>query len=183
MTTTITIKFILFVSLIFTIYSCSNNSGSNNNKNSYDNPFEYCKSIGSIDKPGSEYTGPQVPDIIAEELKKDSGAPDTATVEDFKRGTTWRCMDGKVSACFVGANIPCDEKADTSNEPNEGMVNYCKSNPDSEFIPAYASGRTTVYEWKCSGGKTIIGKQIVEVDKAGYQKSFWYKIHPDKQYY
>ena len=87
-------------------------------------------------------------------------------------------MDGSVYDCNVGANIPCGEKADTSKEPNEGMVNYCKDNANSDFIPMYASGRATVYEWKCDGTEPAILKQMQEVDQAGYIKGIWYKIDP-----
>lgn len=87
-------------------------------------------------------------------------------------------MDGEVYACNVGANLPCTEKADTSKKPNEGMINYCKENSNAEFIPAYASGRSTVYEWKCEGTKPEIVKQVIDADSAGYQKNIWYEISP-----
>lgn len=144
----------------------------------YENPFEYCKAVGNIDAPGPEYTGPKVPDAIADKLRKDMGVSDSMPAEMFNDGTYWRCMDGNVYACNVGNNLPCQEKADLSKEPNQGMLNYCGDNPDAEFIPMYASGRTTVYEWKCDNGTPEIIKQISETDKAGYIKNIWYEIEP-----
>ncbi len=144
----------------------------------YDNPFEYCKAVGTIDKPGSDYTGAEVPESIADGLKKAFGAPESSTLDDFKRGTYWRCMDGKVYACNVGANLPCYEKANLDKTPNEGMVNYCKENPGSDFIPMSATGHSTVYDWKCDGTTPVAGKQFAEVDSQGYQKDIWYEINP-----
>lgn len=144
----------------------------------YDNPFEYCKETGTIDAPGPRYTGPEVPEIIAEKLKQVYGAPESAPLDVFINGTYWRCMDGSVYACNVGANLPCQEKGDYSKTPDEGMVNYCAENPGSDFIPMYASGRATVYEWKCTGKSPVIVKQIAETDKEGYIEDIWYKIEP-----
>lgn len=160
--------------------SCNQNeeSKSDANQTTYESPFDYCRAVGNIDIPGSEYTGPKVPDTIAEKLRKDMGVSETMPEDMFNDGTSWRCMDGNVYACNVGANLPCQEKANVSKEPNDSMLNYCGENPDAEFIPMYASGRTTVYEWKCDNGTPEIAKQIAETDKAGYIKSIWYEIKP-----
>ena len=145
----------------------------------YKDPFAYCKAVGTVDSPDSRYVGPKTPETIVLGLRKAFGAPADAPLDVFERGTYWRCMDGKVYACNVGANLPCTEKADTSREPNQGMKDWCKSNPDSEFIPAYASGRSTVYEWKCEGENPAIVKQINKPDAAGYISDIWYEISPN----
>lgn len=144
----------------------------------YDTPFDYCKSVKNSDLPGPEYTGPKLPDVIAQQLRKDMGVSDNMPEEMFNDGTYWRCMDGGVYACNVGANLPCQERAEMSKEPNKGMLNYCGENPDAEIIPMYASGKATVYEWKCDNGTPEIVKQIAETDKNGYIKDIWYKITP-----
>ena len=170
------------IAIIFAViflFGCSTSENTDNSSNgNYENPFEYCKAVGTMDTPGSEYTGPKVPDAVAQQLRKDMGVSDTMPKEMFDDGTYWRCMDGSVYACNVGTNLPCDSKADVSKEPNDGMLNYCGENPDSEIIPMYASGRTTVYEWKCVNGTPEIAKQIAETDKAGYIKDIWYRISP-----
>lgn len=145
---------------------------------SYDNPFAYCEAVGTIDKPGADYTGPEVPESIAKGLKKAFGSPESAPLDVFMRGTYWRCMDGKVYACNVGANLPCYDKADMSKEPNQGMKEFCNENPGSDFIPMSATGHSTVYDWKCDGTTPVAGKQLMEVDKQGYQKDIWYEINP-----
>jgi hypothetical protein len=142
----------------------------------YKDPFAYCKAVGTVDSPDSRYVGPKMPEAIVLGVRKAFGAPADAGLDVFERGTYWRCMDGKVYACNVGANLPCTEKADTSREPNEGMKEWCESNPDSEFIPAYASGRSTVYEWRCTGGEPTIVKEINKPDATGYISNIWYEI-------
>ncbi|MEQ9618502.1 MAG: hypothetical protein RIG61_04950 [Deltaproteobacteria bacterium] len=173
-------QFILIfpVLIAVTILSCSSEEKADMSGKTYDDPFAYCEAAGTVDSPGPEYKGPAVPESIAEGLKKEFGSPESAPTDVFKRGTYWRCMDGRVYACNVGANLPCTEKADTSKNPNKGMTDYCKDNPNAEFIPAYASGRSTVYEWKCKGSKPEIVKKIIDADPVGYQKNIWYKISP-----
>ncbi len=170
--------FIFITIFAITLFSCGGDNEGDQSQETFTNPFQYCKAVGSVDEPGENYTGEKVPTYIAEQLKEEFGAPESAPVDVFVRGTYWRCMDGSVYACNVGANLPCQEKADVSKEPNEGMINYCKENPDAEFIPAFAQGRTTVYEWKCKGSEPEIVKQVIDTDAAGYQKNFWYKIKP-----
>ena len=144
----------------------------------YKDPFAYCAAVGTIDTPDSRYVGPKIPDTIVLRLKEAFGAPEGIPRDVFERVTYWRCMGGKVYACNVGANLPCTEKADTSRVPNQGMNEWCKSNPDSDFIPAYASGRSTVYEWKCTAGEAQIVKEINKPDAAGYISNIWYEIGP-----
>jgi len=169
---------ILLLALLLAACSSSGDTNNQNSQKTFDNPFEYCKSAGTVDTPGPEYTGPKVPEIIAEKLKKEFGAPESAPLDVFINGTSWRCMNGNVYACNVGANLPCQERGDYSKEPNDGMLNYCGENPSSDFIPMYASGRATVYEWKCNDGTPEIVKQIAETDEAGFIKNIWYEITP-----
>jgi len=173
-------RVLLAFSFIFVlaVLACGTDDSKVETQASSDNPFKYCKAVGTIDKPDARYTGKRVTYNIAEQLKEEFGASESMPNDLFMEGTYWRCMDGSVYACNVGNNLPCQEKADTSKKPNEGMINYCKENTDAEFIPAFAQGRTTVYEWKCKGGEPEVVKQIVDTDAAGYQKNIWYKIKP-----
>ena len=165
---------------IIGIISCSQSgeSDAGAGDTTYVTPFDYCKAVKNADLPGPEYKGPKLPDAVAQQLRKDMGVSDSMPEEMFNDGTYWRCMDGDVYACNVGANLPCQERADMSKEPNKGMLNYCGENPDAEIIPMYASGKATVYEWKCDNGTPEIVKQIAETDKNGYIKDIWYKITP-----
>jgi len=83
----------------------------------FTDPFAYCAVVGAVDAPDARYSGPEAPESVVNGLRKVLETPDDAPMEPFVAGTFWRCMDGKVWACFVGANLPCTEKADTSRTP------------------------------------------------------------------
>jgi hypothetical protein len=102
--------------------------------------------------------------------------PADAPLDPIAQSTFWRCMDKKVYACTVGADIPCQEKADTNQTPGAALNEFCQANPASDFIPAYITGRATVYEWKCADGVPVISRQLTEPDGRGFLKMFWYEI-------
>ena len=144
----------------------------------FTDPFAYCAAVGTIDAPDARYTGPMVPEAVAQGLKKAFGAPADAPLEPFLH-TFWRCMDGQVYACTVGANLPCEERADVSRKPTEGMTNFCKDGPHAEVIPAYVIGRATVYEWKCTNGAPEVVRQLAQPDARGFLSHIWYAIRPN----
>jgi hypothetical protein len=144
----------------------------------YADPFSYCVAVGTIDVPDSRYTGPAVPDAIAQGVKTASGASSDAPMDIFKQGTSWRCMAGKVYACFVGANLPCDSKANTDKTPTSAETDYCKTNPNSDFIPAAVTGHDTIYAWRCNQDTPAIDKQVFHVDSQGYIQEIWYQLAP-----
>ena len=97
-------------------------------------------------------------------------------LEVFEIGTVWRCMDSKVYAFNVGANLPCLAKADESQEPQQPLIDYCAENPDSDFIPAVVTGRETVYSWACEDGEPVVVEQFTEVDSQGFLEFVWYEL-------
>ncbi len=143
-------------------------------KNTYAEPFTYCAVINNADKPAKPYAGPKMPWSIAKALTSNKQVLDMILNTDGY--ATWRCMNKQVYACVVGANIPCEAKADTSKKPHNGIVQYCKQEKNTDFIPAAATGRTTIYDWSCKAGKPVRGKQVMAVDARGYPKSFWERI-------
>jgi hypothetical protein len=142
---------------------------------SYADPFAYCAAVGTIDAPDATYTGPKVPESVAQGLQKALNAPDTP-LDVLENGSSWRCMGGEVYACFVGANLPCEAKANTDQTPTQDEVDFCKQNPDSEVIPAVVTGRETVYEWRCRNSAPEIVKQVFQPDAQGFVSEIWYKI-------
>jgi Tol biopolymer transport system component len=144
----------------------------------YTDPFAYCATVGTVDAPGSNYVGPQVPESIAQGLQQALNAPDTP-IDVLQNGSFWRCMDGSVYACFVGANLPCEAKANTDRTPTQEEIDYCQQNPDSDFIPAVVTGRETVYEWRCLDGVPDIVKQLGQPDAQGFLSDIWYKLSPN----
>jgi hypothetical protein len=145
----------------------------------YSDPFAYCAAIGTIDEPDARYVGPKVPEVIAKSLMKATNASPDAPLDIFMENSFWRCMDGKVYGCFVGANLPCMDKADTSRTPTPEEADFCKANPNAENIPAYVTGRETVYEWRCRDGTPEIVRQLFKPDARGFISDFWYELSPN----
>lgn len=144
----------------------------------YSDPFRYCAAVGTVDEPDARYTGPAVPPTVAEGLRQAMELPESAPLEPLLLGTFWRCMEGQVYACTVGANIPCMEKADVSRTPTEPMIEFCRANPGAEYIPAVVTGRATVYEWRCEGSEPVVERQLTEPDARGFLSAYWYQISP-----
>jgi len=144
----------------------------------FSDPFAYCAAVGTVDAPDERYAGPDVPETIVQGLREALDTPDDAPMDWFVAGTVWRCMDGQVWACFVGANLPCSARADTNRTPTSGMIDFCHENPASDFIPAAVTGRETVYEWRCTDGEPEIVKTLVEPDAQGFLSNIWYQISP-----
>jgi putative hemolysin len=144
----------------------------------YDDPFAYCAAVGTIDTPDERYSGPQMPDSIVQAMIR-QGIVSADAPAEFQQNAVWRCMDNSVWVCHFGANLPCQEKADTSQVPNSGMEDYCRENPTAETIPAFATGRATVYEWACRDGKPEVVRQVLSGDAQGFLADFWYELTPE----
>lgn len=148
---------------------------------SFTDPFEYCAAVGTIDKPDSRYTGEAVTDDIIEGYKQ-SAKLDASTMpsEQWKKATIWRCMGARVYACNFGANLPCDSKAETDKTPTQAVTDFCKNEPDAEFIPMAVTGHATVYNWRCTKREPAIVEQVVQPDAQGYLSNIWYPVFPSK---
>lgn len=142
-------------------------------------PFAYCAAIGNADKPGPPYAGPATPPAVLAGIRRAVGLSADAPNDWVANGTSWRCMDGRVYACFAGANLPCQEKADISRTPSAAIVDFCKENPDSDAVPMSTSGRATVFAWRCSSGKPEIVRQFAQPDARGFISNVWHRISPD----
>jgi hypothetical protein len=134
-------------------------------------PFGYCAGIGSIDKPAGGAS--PVPAALKPYLRRTLGLPTDSPF--MPHGYYWRCMDGAVYVCVVGANIPCDVKADRARH-NPGAENFCRDNPQATYVPAYATGHDTIFEWGCLAGSATRGKQIVTLDHRGYRSDIWRRV-------
>jgi hypothetical protein len=86
--------------------------------------------------------------------------------------TVFRCTGGQVLVCTVGANLPCG-KANTSQAPGYGVVQWCREHPDAEVVPAVATGHDTIYRWRCRASAPKIVRQTLHVDPRGFVAEFW----------
>ena len=141
----------------------------------FGDPFAYCATVGTVDQPDARYTGPAFPNVIAAGLARALGVPSTAGFT--AQNSFWRCMDSRLLACTVGANLNCGF-ADTTTQPNPGMVDYCKANPQSDFIPLFVVGHSGIYDWKCRSGSPVIAKQVFHPDARDFVSEFWHEIPP-----
>lgn len=135
---------------------------------SFTDPIDYCKTVGTIDRPDARYTGPKLPEWMAKDLnlKPNQG-----------KFMEWRCAKCEVLACLYGANIPCNSKANSSRKPTQAIVDYCKQNPDSTFVPMVVTGHETTVSWACHGTSPSVIKSAA-VDAQGYAKAYWRKVTP-----
>lgn len=136
-------------------------------------PFAYCAAIRNIDTPpgGASPIPAALQPYIASALR----LPPDSTIASA--GYYWRCMGGSVYVCAMGANIPCDAKADLAKR-NLGAEQYCRENRDVPVVPAYATGHATIYSWSCTAGKAILGRRAAKVDRRGFRVDFWYRVNP-----
>jgi hypothetical protein len=87
------------------------------------------------------------------------------------RAAYYRCADGAVKVCFVGANLPCG-KANTSKNP-PAVARWCEMHPDTELIPLYVTGHDSLYSWHCLGAKAATGAPHGALDAQGFFEDYW----------
>jgi len=165
--------------IVVSVVSCTSGQGAkvSPTPSTYTDPFAYCAAVGTIDAPDARWAGAQVPEAIAKGLQKALNAPDTP-IDVLINGSCWRCMNGSVYGCFVGANLPCQAKADTSRTPTQEEKDFCAQNPNADVIPMVVTGRETVYEWRCTNGVPEITRQFDQPDARGFLSRIWYEISP-----
>ena len=140
-------------------------------------PFAYCATVGTDDSTVTDPGNGDLPDVLVQAMI-DQNIVSADAPASIQEAAYWRCMDGNVWVCTVGANLPCTEKADMSETPAPAMDEFCQSNPGSDFIPAYVTGRATVYTWKCDGTTAIVDQQVFTPDAEGYLSEFWTELAP-----
>jgi hypothetical protein len=99
-----------------------------------------------------------------------------ATPEESELETqaNYRCMNGKVLACFVGANLPCAKM--NAARDNPGADAFCKANPNTDSVPMAATGHDAVYGYKCQNGKAMVSGTSWQLDKRGFATKLWAEV-------
>ncbi len=132
-------------------------------------PFAWCAQQGDTEIIGGPLPGKLVSAMVAQGLVAEEAPPHVQQAND------WRCMEGQVWVCPLGANLPCAEKADLSREPSQAVADWCQANAGAD-VPAYVTGRATVFSWKCDGTTAVIQRQVSAADPAGFLSAFWYPL-------
>ena len=91
--------------------------------------------------------------------------------DQVERSTLYRCVEGQILLCNLGANLPCD-KADTSRDLPAAEA-WCAENPSADFIPMYVTGHDTIYRWRCQGAKAETTGEPLEIDRQGFISRYW----------
>ena len=141
----------------------------------FTDPFADCAAVGDVDAPDARFTGPAVPGAVSEGTVR-LGLVAADAPQEFREHTAWRCMGGRVWICSFGANIPCNDRARTSKAPTKGMIAFCEENTGSSLVPAFATGRDTVYEWRCNGREPAIVRVVAKPDARGFLAEFWHEL-------
>lgn len=131
-------------------------------------PFNYCRTAGDVDRPADP-----TPPVVAEALSRALNVPPIPPDR-----VSWRCMQGKVWACTVGANIQCEQPLDVSRVPTDGMRDWCEENTSADVIPAYVTGRSTAFEWTCHDGVPAVVRQLATPDARGFDPGVWHAVTP-----
>jgi hypothetical protein len=92
----------------------------------------------------------------------------------FQAGAHIRCMDGRLLACFTGANLPC-EKMNVGRD-NKGADAFCRTNPETAFVPAFATGHDSAYAYRCAAGHAVVAGETFPLDRRGFAASLWAPI-------
>jgi hypothetical protein len=118
-----------------------------------------------------------LPSALLEPMRA-QGLASVDAPEEVQGAARWRCMDGAVYVCPIGANLPCGEPANLGQLPAQALVDFCSASPDAEAIPASVTGRATVYSWSCKAGVAVPGEQVFHADADGYIAEFWKELKP-----
>ncbi|WP_434722080.1 hypothetical protein [Mesorhizobium sp. RIZ17] len=95
----------------------------------------------------------------------------TPQESELQTQASYRCMNGKLLACFVGANLPCAKM--NAQRDNPGADEFCKTSPNEDVVPAFATGHDAVYAYKCRNGKAVVTGSTWALDKRGFAKKLW----------
>lgn len=99
------------------------------------------------------------------------GVPDEGS---WATQAQYRCMNGKVMVCFVGANLPCIRM--NAKRDNPGADLFCRDNPDAANIPAYAIGHDSIHAYRCRNGKAEVTGTTRQLDQRGFAKDLWTEL-------
>lgn len=136
-----------------------------------DKAVAYCRSVGDNNMINA------VPPDILEETAKGMGL---ALPTDADTRAVWRCMDGAVMVCIAGGPRYCG-RADTQVAPSPEARKYCQANAGAAEIPTWATGRDTIFNWRCEGIEPLVASAARTVDKRGFVQEYWRVYTPAPQ--
>ncbi len=125
------------------------------------NPRQYCARVTNDDQLRSP------PPSLAAAIKHLFGVSSQYAAET----TYFRCADGKVLLCYVGANLSCG-KAD-QRRVLPPADDWCRDNPNAGSIPMVVTGHDTAYVWRCVGRTAKPVGTVGKIDARGFLADNW----------
>ncbi len=148
----------------------------------YKNIFTYCEARETLDKPGGDYTGSALPEVVNNSLQQQLAQAEKLPEKWDPETIQWRCMANKVYACTPLNGKGCDIKLDFSRAGNRDMQAYCQQKPNSTLIPDNVVSQASAYNWLCDGEKAAVKSQRSKADQAGFNAAMWFLIeNPDTE--
>jgi hypothetical protein len=128
------------------------------------NPRHYCAQVGNDDQPRP------APPALAAAIQRLFGISGKYALET----TSYRCAGGHAMLCTVGANLSCGKANLATTLP--AATEWCRTNPNSDFIPMVVTGHDTAYAWRCVGGIAKAGEKIGPIDARGFLSDNWKEL-------
>ena len=130
----------------------------------YTDPVQYCRAVRNADSGEGGIRD-----------RRYAGAPTPKSIVTAMREANvwWRCMDGRVYACAIGASGRGCQKWTTRKTATPSIARFCAENRNSDIVPN--SDNDTIYSWKCRGAKPVLdqGTPTPRLDKRGYFTDTW----------
>jgi hypothetical protein len=132
--------------------------------------FQHCVSVRDDDKVRGYESSLREPTIKAFK-KMFPNAREEPNPSSFEMQARYRCMDGKIMVCFIGANLPCAKIVTARDNP--GADAFCKKASNGDAVPAYATGHDSAYSFKCRDGSAVVDRETWQLDKRGFAAKIW----------
>lgn len=128
------------------------------------------ESAGRYCRPSeTDHVARLIPSSLVPIVQKTFGFPALQDASYF------RCVDGHLLVCTIGANEPCG-KANT-RRAMPSATEFCRRNPSAAVIPMAVTGHDTIFSgWRCTGRIAVPGGPVANVDKQGFVAEHWEKV-------
>lgn len=131
---------------------------------SYNDPALYCQANPTVDIPAAPYAGPAVPDWVAGAVVPAGKARNSGAI-------AWRCLSGRVFACFDGTGLGTCTKPDQSVVATEELTRFCEGKRNAKVPDTVVPHAVPV--WACRKGKPEVTGYRGGLDSQGYFADNW----------
>ena len=124
----------------------------------------YCRAHPNADSPAKDFYGPKFQfGMTPREVARGGG-------------NDWRCMDGRVWICHIGADGRACNKLSSDPAPSQPVREFCAANPGADFVPMFVIGDSAT-TWRCHG-PTPEPLASERLDRRGFITKAWRPLRP-----